>query len=110
MSILDDEIMQDAADDARTIAYIQSKLPEALAAKYTAEALQPILDAIVEAVANSSALDAEADSEGFVDLDMEDLVTGTGNNLRDYGEDVPPAEELERIVDLWFDAEEQYSE
>ena len=39
MASLDEELLQDAEDDARAVAYIQSRLPENLKAKFTEEVL-----------------------------------------------------------------------
>ena len=58
MASLDEELLQDAEDDARAVAFIQSRLPENLKAKFTEEVLYYFLDLIVDYYATTDVLDA----------------------------------------------------
>ena len=75
MASLDEELLQDAEDDARAVAYIQSRLPENLKAKFTEEVLYYFLDLIVDYYATTDVLDATPDKDGYIDLDLERMAT-----------------------------------
>lgn len=74
MAVLDDELMQDAEDDARTIAFIRNYLPQDLKEKFTDEELYYFLDLIVEYYATSGVLDSIPDKNGYIDIDEDAIV------------------------------------
>ncbi|MBR1733060.1 MAG: hypothetical protein IJ729_04890 [Alloprevotella sp.] len=85
MAQLDDELLQDAADDARTVAYIQQHLPQELQGRFTEEQLYYILDTVVEYYAESGVLEAEPDEEGYVDIDIEEAAAYVAKQARRDG-------------------------
>ncbi len=73
MASFDDELLLDAEDDARTVAYIHSYLPQDLKERFTEDELYYFLDVIIEYYATSGILDATPDKDGCIDIDI-DLV------------------------------------
>lgn len=70
---LDDELLQDAQEDAATMAYIKTHLPQELQDKFDDDLLYYFLDLIVEYYAESGVLDATPDKDGFIELDEEEI-------------------------------------
>lgn len=67
----EDELLQDAEDDARAVEYIQNYLPQDLKERFSEEELYYFLDVIVDYYANSGILDAEPDEDGCIDIDID---------------------------------------
>ena len=67
----DDELMQDAADDAQCVEFIRAYLPQELKEKFDDELLFYFLDVIVDYYANSGVLDQTPDADGCIDIDMD---------------------------------------
>ena len=74
MSDLEEELMQDAEEDARIVEYIKNYLPSELKETFSDNELYYFLDVIVDSNANSGVLDAEPDKDGFVDIDLDKVV------------------------------------
>ncbi len=70
---LDDELLQDAQEDAATVAYIKTHLPQELQDNFDDDLLYYFLDLIVEYYAESGVLDATPDKDGFIELDEEEI-------------------------------------
>ena len=70
----DDEFLQEDLDDEKTIAFIKSYLPQDLKDRFTDDQLYYFLDLIYEYYEKSGVLDAEPDSDGYVDIDMDKIV------------------------------------
>lgn len=73
MAVLDDELLQDAQLDAEVVAYVQQQIPQELKEKFDEDLLYYFHDLIEEYLAESGALEAEPDEEGFVNIDMEEI-------------------------------------
>lgn len=71
MAGFEDELLQDAEDDVRTVEFIKNYLPQELKSAFTDEQLYYFLDVIVEYYADSGILEAEPDADGFIDIDIE---------------------------------------
>ena len=71
MATFEDELLQDAEDDARTVEYIKNYLPQELKERFSEEELYYFLDALVEYYTESGILETESDAEGFIDIDVE---------------------------------------
>ena len=71
MANFEDELLQDAEDDARTVEYIKNYLPQELKERFSEEELYYFLDALVEYYTESGILETEPDAEGFIDIDVE---------------------------------------
>lgn len=74
MSDLEEDLMQDAEEDARIVEYIKNYLPSELKETFSDNELYYFLDVIVNYYANSGVLDAEPDKDGFVDIDLDKVV------------------------------------
>ncbi len=68
---IDEELLLDAQEDAQLVAYIQEHLPADVVARFSEDDLYYILDVAEEYFAESGVLDAEADDEGYVNIDLE---------------------------------------
>lgn len=73
MASIDDELLKDAEDDARCVAFMRTRLNEEQNRKFSDELLYYFLDLIVEYYAESGVLDAKPDADGYVDIE-EDAV------------------------------------
>ena len=73
MAILDDELMQDAQYDAAVIAHVRQQIPQELKEKFDDELLFYFHDLTEEFLAESDVLDSEADEDGFVEIDIEEI-------------------------------------
>ncbi len=74
MSNFEDELLKDAEDDARAVEYIYNYLPQELKEKFTEDELYYFLDVIIEYYTTSDIFDAEADSEGYIEIDLDKVV------------------------------------
>ena len=74
MSSEDDFLLDDAAEDAKTVAFIRNYLPQEFKERFTDEDLYYFLDLIVEYYATSGCLDAEPDEEGYINIDQDEIV------------------------------------
>ncbi len=74
MDRLEQELLQDAEDDARTVEFIKNYLPQELKGKFTDEELYYFLDVIVEYYAESGILDAVPDKDGCIEIDQDKVV------------------------------------
>lgn len=103
MAGLDDELLQDAADDARTVAYIQQHLPQELQEKFTEEQLYYILDTIAEYYTESGMLDVEPDAEGFITVDIMQIADYVAKQAHKEGFADFDAEELAFVIEAEAD-------
>ena len=91
MASLDDELLMEAEDDARTVAFIRTSLPSELKEKFSDDDLYYFLDLIVEYYTSSGVLDATPDKGGYIEIDAEavaDYVVKTAKK-DGYGEFLP---------------------
>lgn len=75
MSSEDDFLLDDATEDAKTVAFIRNYLPQELKGRFTDEDLYYFLDLIIDYYATSGCLDAEPDEEGYINIDQDEIVT-----------------------------------
>lgn len=73
MAVLDDELLLDAQLDAEIITYVHQQLPQELKEKLDDDKLFYFHDLIEEFFAESDMLDAEADEDGYVEIDIEEI-------------------------------------
>src|SRR5574344_736816 len=87
MGDLEEDLMQDAEEDARIVEYIKNYLPSELKETFSDNELYYFLDVIVDYYANSGVLDAEPDKDGFVDIDLDKVVDYVVKQAKkdDYG-------------------------
>ena len=74
MDSFEQELLQDAEDDARTVEFIKNYLPQEVKEKFTDEELYYFLDVIVEYYAQSGVLDETPDSDGYIEIDQDKVV------------------------------------
>lgn len=73
MAVLDDELIQDAQYDADVVAHVREQIPQELKETFDDETLFYFHDLIEEFLADSDALEAEPDEDGFVEIDIEEI-------------------------------------
>ena len=100
MADFEDELLQDAEDDARTVEYIKTHLPQELKDKFSEEELYYFLDSIVEYY-------AESGKDGCIEIDMEAIAQhmvkqAKKDKMGDYD-----ADDLRWIVEAEMDYAEQ---
>ena len=67
-------IMLNDADDEKTIEFIRNYLPQELKEKFSEDELYYFLDLIDEYYSESGILDVQPDADGYVDIDLEQVV------------------------------------
>lgn len=99
MADFEDELLQDAEDDLRTVQFIRNYLPQELKERFSDELLFYFLDVIIEYYANSGILDAQPDKDGYIDIDIEAIADHLAKQAHkdNMGEFSP--EELRWIVE-----------
>lgn len=109
MAILDEELRQDAQEDAAAITAIRSRLSQEQQAVCTEELLQQIIDWMVEFLADSDLLDEDADENGEVDINLELIAAEVQKHAAECGMAVPDSDCLQQIADAWLDFEAEYN-
>lgn len=71
---MEDDFLLDAEDDAKAVEFIKNYLPQDLKDKFTDDDLYYILDLIAEYYTSSECLEAEPDEEGYIDIDLDEIV------------------------------------
>ena len=99
MTDFEQELLQDAEDDLRTVEFIKSYLPQDLKEKFTDDQLFYFLDVIIEYYVESGILDATPDAEGFIDIDVEAIASHLSQQARKDGIGEFSPEELRWVVE-----------
>ena len=71
---LEDDFLLNDADDEKTIEFIRNYLPQELKEKFSEDELYYFLDLIDEYYSESGILDVQPDADGYVDIDLEQVV------------------------------------
>ena len=71
---MEDDFLLDAEDDVKAVEFIKNYLPQDLKDKFADEDLYYILDLIAEYYTSSECLEAEPDEEGYIDIDLDEIV------------------------------------
>ena len=71
---LEDDFLLNDADDEKTIEIIRNYLPQELKEKFSEDELYYFLDLIDEYYSESGILDVQPDADGYVDIDLEQVV------------------------------------
>ncbi|MBR5803118.1 MAG: hypothetical protein IKY31_02065 [Bacteroidaceae bacterium] len=98
MSSEDDFLLDDAVEDAKTVAFIRNYLPQEYKEHFTDDDLYYFLDLIFEYYATSGCLDAEPDEEGYINIDQEEIVEFLLSEAKKDKMDRFSAEELLFVV------------
>lgn len=107
---LDEELMQDAQEDAAAVAYIQKHLPQELQEQYDEETLYYFLDLIIEYYTESGILDAQPDKDGYVEIDEEAIADYLAKKAKKEHMDDFSAEDLLFVVQAHMDFEEEQNQ
>lgn len=110
MASLDDELLLDAQEDARAVAYIKQHLPQELQERFTDDLLYYFLDLIVEYYANSGILDTPADKDGYIEVDEEAIAESLAKQAKKEKMGEFSSEELLFFVQAQMDFEEEMAE
>lgn len=103
MASLDDELLQDAENDARAVAFIKQQLPQKLKEKFSEDQLYYFLDLIADYYATSGVLDATPDKDGYVDIDIEKMATELSNQAAKEKMGVFTPEEISFVIEAEMD-------
>lgn len=71
---LEEDFLLNDADDEKTIAFIKNYLPQELKEKFSDDELYYFLDLIDEYYVESGILDAQPDTDGYIEIDLEKVV------------------------------------
>ena len=71
---LEDDFLLNDADDEKTIEFIRNYLPQELKEKFSEDELYYFLDLIDEYYSESGILDVQPDADGFLYIDLEQVV------------------------------------
>lgn len=104
---LEEELLLDAQEDARTVAFIKSQLPQELKETFTDDLLYYFLDVIIEYYAESGILESEADEDGYVEINEEAIAEHLATKARKEGMGDFNAEDLLFVVQAHLDFEEE---
>ena len=103
MTSLDDELLQDAENDAHAVAFIKQQLPQELKEKFSEDQLYYFLDLIADYYATSGVLDATPDKDGYVDIDIEKMATELSNQAAKEKMGVFTPEEISFVIEAEMD-------
>ena len=73
MSAIDDELLNEAEEDAREIEFIRNYLPLELKEKFSDDELYYFLDVIIDYYMSSDILNVEPDKDGYVEIDLDEV-------------------------------------
>lgn len=68
---MEDDFMELAQDDVRTMEFIRNYLPQDVKEKFTDDDLFYFIDLLAEYYVNSGIIDSEPDEDGCIDIDTE---------------------------------------
>ncbi len=95
----DNDFLNEAEDDLKTIEFIKSFLPQKLKGKFTDDQLYYFLDVISEYYADSGCLDVQPDKDGFIEIDEEKVADYILKQAKKDGMGDFDAEDLLYVVD-----------
>lgn len=107
MADFEEELMLDDEENAREVEYIREVLPADLKEKFSEADLRYMMDTIVDYYFTSGVLEAEADADGFVDIDLQKVADYVCAKAAEQGQgDFDPAEVF-FVVQADMDFQEQ---
>ena len=93
MADFEEELRLDDEENAREVEYIREVLPADLKEKFCEADLRYMMDTIVDYYFTSGVLEAEADADGFVDIDLQKVADYVCAKAAEQGQgDFDPAE------------------
>lgn len=107
MADFEEELRLDDEENAREVEYILDVLPADLKEKYSEADLRYMMDTIVDYYFESGVLEADADEEGYVDIDLQKVADYVCAKASEDGRgDFDPAEVF-FVVQADMDFQEQ---
>lgn len=104
---LDEELIQDAEEDAQAIEYIKTHIPQELQEKFSDDILYYFLDVVIEYYAESGILDKPADKDGYIDIDEQAIANYLANKAKKENIGDFSADDLLFVVQAQLDFEEE---
>lgn len=104
---LDEELIQDAEEDAQAIEYIKTHIPLELQEKFSDDILYYFLDVVIEYYAESGILDKPADKDGYIDIDEQAIANYLANKAKKENIGDFSADDLLFVVQAQLDFEEE---
>ena len=105
MSSIDNEIMLGAEEDAREVAFIRSYIGSELSDKLSDDDIYYVLDVISDYFENE--FKGEPDSEGFVDVDVDNIVKSIAKHAKKEGMGPYESDDLSLLVNAELEYNEQ---
>lgn len=106
MSSFEEELLIDAAEDAKALQFIRQRLTEAENAKFTDDLLYYFIDLMVEYYAESGILDGAPDAEGFVDISLNEIAIYMADKAKKEKIGNFDIDELVPVIEYYLDFEE----
>lgn len=107
MADFEEELRLDDEENAREVEYIREVLPADLKEKFCEADLRYMMDTIVDYYFTSGVLEAEAEADGFVDIDLQKVADYVCAKAAEQGQgDFDPAEVF-FVVQADMDFQEQ---
>lgn len=106
----EEELLQDAQDDALAVQYIRTHIPQELQELYSEELLYYFIDLIIEYYAESGILESAADKEGYIEIDEEAIANYIAQKAKKEGMGDFNPEDLLFVVQAQMDFEESLAE
>lgn len=107
MADFEEELRLDDEENAREVEYIREVLPADLKEKFSEADLRYMMDTIVDYYFTSGVLEAEADADGFVDIDLQKVADYVCAKAAEQGQGDFDAAEVFFVVQADMDFQEQ---
>lgn len=107
---IENEILLDAEDDAREIAFIRQQLPQELKERFDDETLYYILDLIIDYYTSNGIFDQEPDADGCIDVDLDAVADYVCRQARKEQEGDFDHDDILLVVQAEMDFSEQEAE
>lgn len=107
MADFEEELRLDDEENAREAEYILGRLPADMKEKFSTAELYYMMDAIVDYYFVSGVLDAQPDSEGFVDIDLQKVAEYVCRKAAEDGRGDYDPDEVFFVVQADMDFQEQ---
>lgn len=107
MADFEEELRLDEEENAREVEYIVETLPSDLKEKFNEADLRYMMDTIVDYYFTSGVLEADADDEGYVDIDLQKVAEYVCKKASEEGYGPFDPEEVFFVVQADMDFQEE---
>lgn len=104
MSAIDNEILLGAEEDAREVAFIYNYIGQENAKKFSEDDVYYCIDVVLEYL---DSLSSKADADGFIDIDIEEIVNHIEKKAKKEGMGPYDHDALLLLVDAELEYNEQ---